>query len=71
MELQLVLNLVKIRKLTDFKNGTETVEEEEKPRIDGIPRVEIVLPKIVSPIENKQIPLNPPSGTKYFGGTIE
>ena len=44
-----------------IQNETEADEvEESKQQVGGIPRVELVLPKIVSPIEN--IPLNPPSG---------
>ena len=47
-----------------IQNETEADEvEEPKTNVEGIPRVELVLPKIVFPIEN--IPLNPPSG-KFF-----
>ena len=47
-----------------FKNETEADEvKESRPRVEGIPRVELVLPKIVSPAEN--VPLNPPTG-KYL-----
>ena len=48
-----------------FKNETEADEvEESKPQVVGIPRVELVLPKIVSPAEN--VPLNPPTGKYIF-----